>query len=80
VTFEYLTPEEAAELTPVEAEWEEAALKREAAQGHDLAETIEMVTKTTERLEELVCELRGERKAERPDLRLVADEGQGVNA
>jgi hypothetical protein len=32
MTFEYLTPEEAAELTPEEAEREEAALKREAAQ------------------------------------------------
>jgi hypothetical protein len=34
MTFEYLTPEEVAEhgLSPEEAEWEEAARKREAAQ------------------------------------------------
>jgi hypothetical protein len=32
------------------------------------------ITETTELLEELLCELRGEIKAERPDIRLVAEE------
>jgi hypothetical protein len=43
--------------------------------------TVEMVKaataaieESTQLLEELLCELRGEIKAERPDLRLVAEE------
>jgi hypothetical protein len=41
VTFEYLTPEEAVNFTPEQAEWEEAALKREAAQDQALSERLQ---------------------------------------
>jgi hypothetical protein len=44
MTFEYLTPEEAAELSPEEAEWEEAALKREAVQRRTVVASIQELT------------------------------------
>jgi hypothetical protein len=48
--FEYLTPEEAAELTPEEAEWEEAALKRESrTRGDDEAARGDEGARRTER-------------------------------
>jgi hypothetical protein len=50
--FEYLTPEEVAEhgLSLEEAEWEEAALKREAAQDQALTERLQALTERLQRL------------------------------
>jgi len=44
MAFEHLTPWEVANLTPEQAEWEEAALKREAAQEQDLTERLRRLT------------------------------------
>jgi DNA repair exonuclease SbcCD ATPase subunit len=73
MTFEYLTPEEAANFTPEEAEWEEAALKREAAEEQQaLAERIQELTaqlKANARTMEGILERLQEREG--PNLVLV---------
>jgi hypothetical protein len=76
MTFEYLTPEDAANFTPEQAEWEEAALKREAATSVEMVKTATaVIEESTRLLEEFLYELRGrDIKAERPDLRLVTEE------
>jgi hypothetical protein len=75
MAFEHLTPWEAANLTPEQAEREEAALKREAAQEQALVERFQELTakvqENTRRVERILADFGPQ---ERPDLRLVAEE------
>lgn len=79
MTFEYLTPEEVANFTPEQAEWEEAALKREAAQEQALAETLQELTakvqENTRKMEGILADFGAQ---ERPSLSLVK-EGNDVD-
>jgi hypothetical protein len=71
MTFEYLTPEEVANFTPEQAEWEEAALKREAAMD-DLSDRLK---KLAQRQRAMAARLRAwDEDAPRPQLVLIRGE------
>jgi hypothetical protein len=76
MTFEYLTPAEVAEhgLSPEEAEWEEAARKREAREQalvERIQETTAKVQENTRKLERILGRLQ---EREGPNLVLVEAE------